>query len=85
MESLLTVALSYFNRFYINGYFLSNPNLAKFFDTDVLEKYYDVGGVRIEDDILVTQDGYENLTTAPKGQEMLDIINAGYDDCSAAS
>jgi Xaa-Pro dipeptidase len=31
--------------------------------------------VRIEDDILVTKDGYENLTTAPKGQELLDVIN----------
>lgn len=33
-----------------------------------------VGGVRIEDDILVTHDGRENLTTAPKGEEMLQII-----------
>jgi Xaa-Pro dipeptidase len=41
----------------------------------VLEKYYPVGGVRIEDDILVTKDGYENLTTAPKGEEAFRIIN----------
>jgi Xaa-Pro dipeptidase len=40
-----------------------------------LQYYYPVGGVRIEDDILVTQDGFENLTTAPKGQAALDIIN----------
>jgi Xaa-Pro dipeptidase len=39
--------------------------------------YYPVGGVRIEDDILVTKDGYENLTTAPKGDEALKIINEG--------
>jgi Xaa-Pro dipeptidase len=31
--------------------------------------------VRIEDDILVTEDGFENLTTAPKGNEALKIIN----------
>ena len=36
-----------------------------------------VGGVRIEDDILITKDGYENLTLAPKGKEMLDIIKEG--------
>jgi Xaa-Pro dipeptidase len=30
--------------------------------------------VRIEDDILVTADGYENLTTTPKGEEALKII-----------
>ena len=39
--------------------------------------YYPIGGVRIEDDILVTEDGNENLTTAPKGDEALKIINEG--------
>ncbi len=36
-----------------------------------------VGGVRIEDDILITRHGYENLTLTPKGKEMLDIIRDG--------
>lgn len=36
-----------------------------------------VGGVRIEDDILITKDGYENLTMTPKGKEMLEIIRDG--------
>jgi len=40
----------------------------------VLEHYYDLGGVRIEDCILVTEDGYENLTTVPKGDDMLKLI-----------
>ncbi|GFP58936.1 probable Xaa-Pro aminopeptidase GLRG_02280 [Trichoderma asperellum] len=66
----------YFCREYIEGYYLSNPDHAKFIDKDVLESYYSVGGVRIEDDILVTEDGYENLTTAPKGEEMISVINA---------
>ncbi|KAI9147962.1 transcriptional activator Mut3p [Paramyrothecium foliicola] len=69
----------YFCREYIEGYFLRNPTHAKYIDKDVLEKYYDVGGVRIEDDILVTEDGYENLTTAPKGKELLDAINGGFE------
>ena len=47
----------------------------------MLEKYWDVGGVRIEDDILVTERGFENLTTAPKGEEMLKIINEGGGGC----
>ena len=36
-----------------------------------------VGGVRIEDDILIIKYGYENLTTTPKSKEMLDIIQDG--------
>jgi len=67
---------SYFNRDYIKAYFLDNPLHAKYINTAALEKYWDVGGVRIEDCILVTDTGYENLTTAPKGEEMLKVINA---------
>ena len=51
--------------------------LSKFIDFEVVERYISVGGVRIEDDILVTANGYENLTTAPKGDEMLEIIKKG--------
>lgn len=47
---------------------------ARYVDFEISEKYVHIGGVRIEDDILVTANGYENLTTAPKGEEMLAII-----------
>ncbi|KAK3391731.1 putative Xaa-Pro aminopeptidase [Sordaria brevicollis] len=67
----------YFHRPYIQSFFLSNPDHAKYINTKVLDKYWDVGGVRIEDCILVTKEGYENLTTAPKGREALKIINEG--------
>lgn len=50
--------------------------MAKFINMALLEKYYPVGGCRLEDCILVTKDGYENMTTAPKGYEMMDIINS---------
>jgi len=36
--------------------------------------------VRIEDDILVTEEGYENLTKAPKGDEALKIINGDWEE-----
>ncbi|GAB1212228.1 hypothetical protein ATERTT37_001360 [Aspergillus terreus] len=54
--------------------------LAKYINFDVAEKYIPIGGVRIEDDILVTHSGYENLTTAPKGEEMLEIIRRAIDN-----
>lgn len=41
---------------------MKQPEQAKFIQTDVVEKYLPIGGVRIEDDILVTADGYDNLT-----------------------
>ncbi|PHH54236.1 putative Xaa-Pro aminopeptidase [Ceratocystis fimbriata CBS 114723] len=68
----------YFCREYIEGYFLSNPTHARFLNTKALERYYPVGGCRIEDDILIKPNGNENLTPAPKGQEMLDIINGRF-------
>lgn len=65
----------YFCRFIIEPY-LKDPQQAKYINKAVLEKYWDVGGVRIEDDILVTSDGYENLTTTPKEiDEVEKIIN----------
>lgn len=65
----------YFNRAYVDWFFANNTELASCVDKAVLEQYYPVCGCRIEDCILVTEDGYENLTTAPKGKEMLRVIN----------
>jgi Xaa-Pro dipeptidase len=36
-----------------------------------------VGGVRIEDNILITKEGYENLTTAVKGVEEMGKVILG--------
>ncbi|ROW12666.1 hypothetical protein VMCG_00391 [Cytospora schulzeri] len=66
----------YFNKEYINWFFSKQvPELAQYVNMSALEKYYPVGGCRIEDCILVTENGPENLTTAPKGEEMLRVIN----------
>lgn len=66
-----------FNHFALKTLYLSNPRYAPLIDLKRLERYLSVGGVRIEDDILITKHGYENLTLAPKGQKMLDIIRDG--------
>lgn len=54
----------YFHRPIIEPVLMTD--LSKYIDKDVLEKYWEVGGVRIEDDVLITDDGYENLTDTPK-------------------
>ena len=67
----------YFSRYGLKHIYLRSPKISKFIDIAVVEKYFPVGGVRIEDDILITADGYQNLTTALKGEEMLRIIRDG--------
>ncbi|KAG9187242.1 Xaa-Pro dipeptidase [Alternaria panax] len=67
----------YFSVYALQHFYLPSPVHRRFINTKVLERYMPVGGVRIEDDILITSSGYENLTTAPKGDSMLEIIRQG--------
>jgi Xaa-Pro dipeptidase len=67
----------YFNKYNLDTVYLPDPTHSKHIDTEVLKRYMPVGGVRIEDDILITETGYENLTPAVKGEEMLKAIREG--------
>ena len=56
---------------------MKDPVHSKYIDSAVLDKYWDVGGVRIEDNILMTKDGHKNLTPAVKDvAEMEKIISS---------
>jgi Xaa-Pro dipeptidase len=44
----------YFNKFGLEQIYLKDPKHLKYINVDVLNKYMSVGGVRIEDDILVS-------------------------------
>ncbi|BCS17988.1 aminopeptidase P family protein [Aspergillus puulaauensis] len=65
----------YFCRFIIEP-FLKNPDLQNYIDVDTLQRYWAVGGVRIEDNIHVTKNGHDNLTTAPKVIEEIEALAA---------
>ncbi|KAJ5170665.1 uncharacterized protein N7500_003448 [Penicillium coprophilum] len=67
------LSLIYFCRFIIDPV-LNAPETGKYIDTEVLERYWSVGGVRIEDNIHITKDGSENLTTAPKVIEEVESL-----------
>ena len=41
---------------------IADPNICKYFNMPVLTRWRKMGGVRIEDDIVVLADGYDNLT-----------------------
>jgi Xaa-Pro dipeptidase len=45
---------------------LANPAQARFLNAEVLQRFRGFGGVRIEDDVLVTADGIENMTIVPR-------------------
>ncbi|MDR9415793.1 MAG: aminopeptidase P family protein [Gracilimonas sp.] len=45
---------------------LENETQATFLNADKLPSLFEFGGIRIEDNIIVTEDGYENLTEVPK-------------------
>lgn len=45
---------------------LANPKQAKFLVPDAIKRFRGTGGVRIEDDVLVTKDGIINLTKVPR-------------------
>ncbi|RDW65348.1 hypothetical protein BP5796_10040 [Coleophoma crateriformis] len=72
--SIITVEPGiYFCRFIIDPY-LRDPVHAAYINKDVLDRYWDVGGVRIEDNVLITKDGFENLTTVVKDVDEIEKI-----------
>ncbi|KAK9448624.1 peptidase M24, structural domain-containing protein [Limtongia smithiae] len=70
----------YFNPFLLDLFMRGEEGTgdgAKFVDKMVLEKYWDVGGVRIEDDVLVTPTGFENFTKIAKDPAEISAIIKG--------
>lgn len=73
-SSVITVEPGiYFCRFIIEP-FLNSLELNKYIDPNVLKRYWSVGGVRIEDNILITKEGYDNLSTTPKAIEEVEAL-----------
>lgn len=69
----------YFNEVIFAGAF-ADPSVSPFLVQSEIQKYLseEFGGVRIEDDILVTSDGYENLSiNAPRTIADIEKLMAG--------
>ena len=47
------------------------------FLTDALERFTGSGGVRLEDDVLITPSGYENLTHCPRTVADVEAVMSG--------
>ena len=56
---------------------LEDEKTAKYLNGDKLEKFFDFGGVRIEDNLIITEDGYENMTDVPKEIKEIEKVMKG--------
>lgn len=62
---------------YFHAHLLAPIRDSKHINHDVLKRYESVGGVRIEDDVLITKDGCKNLTTVRSDVEWLESVCSG--------
>ena len=61
----------------LSPHFLAPVRDSKHIDQEVLKRYESVGGVRIEDVVLITKDGHENLTTVRSDTEWVEKVCSG--------
>ena len=55
---------------------LENAEQAKYLNADKVESLLNFGGIRIEDNLIITEEGYENLTDVPKEiQDIEEVMN----------
>jgi len=68
---------------YFNNYLLDqakgDPNLTEFFNWDMVDQCRSFGGVRIEDNVVVTSDGAYSLTNVPREVDDVEAVMAGAD------
>jgi Xaa-Pro dipeptidase len=64
---------------YFHSHLLAPHRSSKFIDHEVLKRYESVGGVRIEDVLVITAEGAENLTKVGKDVDWLERICGGED------
>ncbi|RZC33277.1 xaa-Pro dipeptidase-like, partial [Asbolus verrucosus] len=59
---------------------LADPTLSQFLEPEVIKRFRGFGGVRIEDDVLITKEGVVNLTKVPRTVQEIEDWMAGKDD-----
>ncbi|KAF9260381.1 Creatinase/aminopeptidase [Marasmius fiardii PR-910] len=62
---------------YFQPHLIAPVRDSKHVNQDVLKKYESMGGVRIEDVVLITDDGYENLTTVRSDVDWVEGVCSG--------
>jgi len=55
---------------------LADPNQAKFLNSDRIKDFRGFGGVRLEENVAITEDGCQDLTTCPRAvSEVIDVMS----------
>lgn len=62
---------------YFSPHLLAPVRDSKHIDQAVLKRYESVGGVRIEDVVVITKDGYKNLTTVRSDVDWVEGVCSG--------
>ncbi|KZT66903.1 hypothetical protein DAEQUDRAFT_746352 [Daedalea quercina L-15889] len=62
---------------YFSPHLLAPVRDSKHIDHEMLKQYESVGGVRIEDVVVITQSGYENLTTVRSDTNWIESVCSG--------
>jgi Xaa-Pro dipeptidase len=62
---------------YFHQHLLAGVRNSEFIDHELLSRYELVGGVRIEDVVLITPDGAENLTSVRNDVEWVEGVCSG--------
>ncbi len=53
---------------------LGDKDVSGYLNAKRLRELFDFGGIRIEDNVVVREDGYENLTTVPKIRQEIEMV-----------
>lgn len=56
---------------------LEDPEISKYLVKEKIEKLFNFGGVRIEDNLIITENGNENLTDIPKSIQDIEAMMNG--------
>lgn len=62
-----------------------NENQSKFLVKENLDRFWNFGGVRIEDDVLITKTGVENFSIVPRTVEEIESWMSSSDDVPFSS
>ncbi|SPQ97748.1 unnamed protein product (mitochondrion) [Plasmodiophora brassicae] len=58
---------------------LNDPKLSTFLNRDKIMDHLTFGGIRLEDDLVITENGCRNLTRVPRSVEDIERVMAGAD------